>query len=244
MQKQIKRIIPNRIKEYIRNKRKSNPFKNKRIKETFTQIKETRYWNSSESISGDGSEIAITKDLRSGLEKLFKSLSIESMLDLPCGDFNWMKKVDLTGVDYIGADIVESLIDSNQHLYGLNNVKFLTLDVTNSELPNVDLIFCRDCLVHLSFKDIYRALINIKKSRSKYLIITSFFNTKINKDIITGEWRKLNFELQPFLFNPPIEFIDEKYTKKGLKYADKTMCLWKIEDIKIPLKLRLFYWFT
>ena len=35
------------------------------------------------------------------------------MLDIPCGDFYWMKEVDLKDIEYIGADIVDELIKKN-----------------------------------------------------------------------------------------------------------------------------------
>jgi hypothetical protein len=38
------------------------------------------------------------------------------MLDAPCGDFNWMKEVDLSAVHYTGGDIVEPLVNSNHLL--------------------------------------------------------------------------------------------------------------------------------
>ena len=111
-------------------------------------------------------------------------------------------------------------------------------------MPKVDLIFCRDCLVHLSYKQIYKALVNIKRSKSKYLLVTTFAKTPKNKDILTGEWRKLDFRLSTFNLQDPFAIIDEKYTAKGDKYADKSMGLWRIEDIKIPFQLKLYALFV
>ncbi|MDC3242765.1 hypothetical protein OAT82_03755, partial [Flavobacteriaceae bacterium] len=173
-----------------------------------------------------------------------KKKDIDFILDIPCGDFNWMQNVNLANLNYIGGDIVNLLIDKNNDEYKNDAINFEVLDITSSNLPKVDLIFCRDCLVHLSYKNIYKSLVNIKKSKSKYLLTTSFFRCEENKDIITGEWRKLNFEIAPFNFKKPLHVIDEKYTKKGFKYSDKTMCLWKISDISIPFRLKLYYWLT
>lgn len=38
---------------------------------------------------------------------MLKKYSIKSILDIPCGDFSWMKKIELDGIEYIGADIVK-----------------------------------------------------------------------------------------------------------------------------------------
>jgi hypothetical protein len=59
-----------------------------------------------------------TETIRQTLPALLAELRVESMLDLPCGDFNWMKQVELPVSRYIGADIVEPLIAKNQGQYG------------------------------------------------------------------------------------------------------------------------------
>ena len=41
-----------------------------------------------------------------------------SLLDAPCGDFNWMRHVPLGGVSYTGADVVPELIARNRRDYG------------------------------------------------------------------------------------------------------------------------------
>ena len=57
------------------------------------------------------------------------------------------------------------------------------MDLVNDELPKVDLIFCRDCLFHLPNDMILKALENIYKSKSKYLLTTTFTDNIPNKDI-------------------------------------------------------------
>ena len=57
-------------------------------------------------------------------------MKITSVLDIPCGDFNWMQKVDLSNIEYIGADIVEELIKKNIEIYeGKNNLRFKVLNL-------------------------------------------------------------------------------------------------------------------
>ena len=120
----------------------------------------------------------------------------------------------------------------------------MLLDLTKDLLPEVDLLLCRDFLVHLSYKDIYKVLVNIKKGKSQFLLTTSFSRCINNKDIITGQWRKLNFEFAPFSFEKPLYSIDEKYTMKGDNYSDKMMILYKVSDIPISFKLKPYNWFS
>ncbi|MFC4721197.1 class I SAM-dependent methyltransferase [Geojedonia litorea] len=234
----IKRIAPKPILNLYKSiTRKSE---HKTISQTFNEIYTTHYWDSDESISGAGSDLIHTQTLIKELNKLLKQYDINSMLDIPCGDFNWMRKVDLNDINYIGADIVPDLIKNNILMYEQATIKFQTLDLTSDPLPKTDLIFCRDCLVHLSIKNIYKALVNIKKSKSRYLLTTSFVKHSKNRNIKTGAWRKLNLMNSPFYFSKPLTVINENYTKKGELDKDKSMCLWEIKSLKIPLKLKLY----
>ena len=67
-----------------------------------------------DSASGPGSGLAETARIREALPNLLREHGVKSMLDLPCGDFFWMKEVDLGDVDYAGADIAPALIEANQ----------------------------------------------------------------------------------------------------------------------------------
>ena len=79
-------------------------------------------WKSKESVSGTGSELEITKVIREGLKTLLSKYNIKSMLDAPCGDFNWMKVLlPKIKVKYTGAEIVQDLIDSHNKNYKNDN---------------------------------------------------------------------------------------------------------------------------
>ena len=114
-----------------------------------------------------------TKTIRQELPKLLSAYSIESMLDIPCGDYTWMNIVEKK-CSYLGGDIVRELVEINQKKYSNENTRFIQLDVTTDRLPKVDLIFCKDCLQHLSNENVKKALSNFKKSGSKYLLVTSY----------------------------------------------------------------------
>lgn len=94
----IKSIVPQLLLEFLRVKRRAKNIRQRSAKEIFTSYKEIKFWQSKESVSGDGSELEVTKDLRIALEDLLNFLDIRTMLDIPCGDFNWMKAVNLKHV--------------------------------------------------------------------------------------------------------------------------------------------------
>ena len=86
--------------------------------ELFVQAYRTNAWLGSESRSGIGASLAHTKVIRDALPLLFQELGIRTMVDIACGDFNWMSKVCLDDINYIGADIVEALIENNRRKQG------------------------------------------------------------------------------------------------------------------------------
>jgi SAM-dependent methyltransferase len=195
------------------------------VKERFTEIYENNLWCSPESVSGGGSEMQNTKVIRRELPELIQKFGIKSILDIPCGDWNWMKDVDLCGASYIGADIVEPLIELNKAKY--TNIDFRVLDLINDTLPKVDLVFTRDCLGHLSNENVHKAIENIKRSGSKYLLATSFTKWKVNPDIEDGGWKCINLMIPPFQLNP-IYLINEDCQEGYPHYNDKCMILFPL----------------
>ena len=99
-----------------------------------------------------------------------------------------------------------------------------------SDLPEYHLVFCRDCLVHFSYQDVRKALKNLIRSESKYLLTTSFPGRK-NYDIVTGNWRALDLEAPPFDFPKPLLIINEGCTERNGRYADKSMVLWDLSQL-------------
>jgi len=197
----------------------------------FTQIYRENAWEGHASVSGRGSDDDQTEVLVKALGGVLRDLKITSMLDAPCGDFHWMKRVELAGIDYIGGDIVAELAAKNQMKYGASGVRFQQMNLCSDALPTVDLVFCRDCIVHLSFADGLAALRNICASGSTYLLTTTFVARKRNDDIRTGDWRALNLEQKPYSLPKPLMTITEYCTEADGEFADKSLCLWRIADI-------------
>ena len=235
----LKNIIPNSWKNYYRYLRYSllrrySKFYGKTSNEIFTEIYQSNYWGDSESISGSGASLTQTQTLIQELENILRKYNIKSLLDIPCGDFNWMKEVDLAGITYQGGDIVKDLIIQNQNTFSqANHIEFEVFDLTKDHLPTADLILCRDCLVHLSYEDIFKVFRQVISSQSKYLLTTTFSNpNRLNYNIQTGNWRALNLQKAPFHFPQPIELVNEKCTEGNGEFEDKSIALWSIESLR------------
>jgi hypothetical protein len=198
----------------------------------FTEYYHNNSWGDPNSKSGSGSNLEQTAELRKALPQLFSKYSINSILDAPCGDFFWFSKIELgDNIFYTGADIVAEIARENTRKYANPRTKFIQLDLTKDSLPKSDIIIIRDCLVHLSFKDITAVINGVKSSGSKYLLTTHFFNREDNHDIATGDWRPLNLARKPFNFPDPIELVIEDCTEGNGAFSDKSMALWKISDL-------------
>ncbi|HEX2978578.1 MAG TPA: class I SAM-dependent methyltransferase [Candidatus Babeliales bacterium] len=194
------------------------------VEHVFTNIYEKGLWWTGETNSGCGSSLYNTQLIRQEIPRIIKQYGVESLLDIPCGDFNWMKFVDL-GIDYIGADIVGSLINENKRMHQGEKRTFVQLNIITDWLPKADLILCRDCLVHLSIAQIWQTLRNIKRSGCKYLLTTCYSETQTNSDISAGSWRTINLTKEPFNFPMPLLSVNEGYE------GDKCLMMWKIEDL-------------
>ncbi len=133
-----------RIYRWIRMSRNALNAPTPSVEKVFSDIYLNNAWADQESVSGRGSTLARADVIRRELPALLESVSAKSLLDAPCGDFNWMRHVNLQGIEYLGSDVVRELIARNNLLYGGAGRNFGVLDITSDALPRVDVILCRD----------------------------------------------------------------------------------------------------
>ncbi len=198
----------------------------------FTHYYEVNQWKDPESLSGVGSTLANTRNIRRELPVLLKKLGIRSILDAPCGDYNWFREIrSKAGLSYIGGDIVKPLVEKNKNEYGDEDTRFIQLDIVHDALPSADLWMCRDCLIHLSFADIRAVLRQFFESEIDYLLTTVHTECASNKDIPTGDFRLLNLEREPFLFPEPILYVDDSAENLPMR----AMGLWRRHELEATL---------
>jgi hypothetical protein len=169
-----------------------------------------------ETLCGAGSTLANTVSVRTWLPCLFKELEISSLLDAPCGDFNWMAHTDLSGIDYFGFDYDREHLSlavgrpSIPSAYAPKSKRFIELDIASDQLPRADMVLCREFLQHLPNEQVSRVIRNFRASGCKWFLATSHDNT-VNTDITAaGMFRPLNLTKAPFnLPNPQRSIGDE-----------------------------------
>lgn len=178
--------------------------------ETFSRIRRNNSWGSEESVSGQGSTLKYTENIRREIPPLLETLGVRRILDAPCGDYNWFRLIPRSGgLEYLGGDIVPDIVARNAAAYADADTQFVHLDITTDKLPAADLWLCRDALFHLSNRHIHMAIANFLRSDIEYILTTSHPLCPRNQDIPSGDYRELNLELAPFGFPAPILWIDD-----------------------------------
>jgi hypothetical protein len=187
--------------------------------EAFDTIYRQNRWGSGESRSGQGSTLAYTRPLRASLARCLAELKVRALLDAPCGDFNWMRRVELpAGTRYIGGDIVAPLIEELQRKNGDATHMFLRMDIVEEPLPEADLWLCRDVLFHLSNEEILRVLRNFCRSSIPYILTTTYNFQKFNSDIKSGGFRFINLRRPPFTLPRPLSAIPDFVAPEPPRY--------------------------
>jgi hypothetical protein len=185
-------------------------------------VYDEQLWGDYESRSGAGS-VKGSPWVNIAAEALAKAVSehgVRSINDIPCGDFNWMPDVldGLGQVGYIGFDIVFDALARNKERFP--KYEFRVLDITTNVPPAADLIFCKDLLNHLTDADVKRAVENMRRSGSKFLLASNnpgYENTPLPET--PNASRHLDITAPPFNLPPPLWTV-----------ADY-MSLWRLADL-------------
>ena len=171
------------------------------------------------SASGEGSGLGVaTVTSLKIIKDTIIEYNVTSILDIPCGDVNWILDSFLTDTIplYVGLDIVADVIKVDQQRFvHHNNKHFQFWDASECVLPKFkqqgqtqaqafDLIHVRDVIQHLPLERGIKFVCNIFKSQAKVLVTTTYPDQKRNKNIGEGSWDKINLELEPFNF-PHVE---------------------------------------
>ena len=208
-------------------------FADKNIKEVFTEIYKKNFWLGPDSLSGQGSSIATTAIIRTELPALWDALKIEKVLDAGCGDFYWMRTIDLKQRLYVGIDVVPEMIVTNRAHFGDEQHHFFCLDVTEDPLAQVDMIICRDVLAHLDCQKVCAALRNFKASGSTFLLATTHLSVPKNESVTCGHHFPYDLTISPFNLPQPLLFIEETTAEGETLQQKKAMGLWLLQDLNL-----------
>ena len=196
-------------------------------RKAFAEIYENNLWGAAESRSGSGSTLEFSLALRKSLTLLLAELNATSLLDLGCGDFNWMRTVDLGSVSYVGVDVVETVIKRNTEQYGSHRRRFLLADIATDRLPSADVALCRHCLIHLPNRQVLAILANLKACGVSYLLATTYPGLLENVDIWPGSFRPINMQRPPFNLPEPLRRLRDSASDDQIS----VLGLWRLTDL-------------
>jgi len=189
-------------------------------KEIFTTIYDRNSWGNKESRSGSGSTLNSTQKIREWIPFILRKYNFTSIVDLACGDFNWMREVDLSGHQYLGLDIVDEIVSNNIKKYKKDNVNFQVGNVIEDDIPFADVAMVVACFIHFPIAAIHDTIKNIRKSRIRYLLsscyIPKYEKNNINKEIRFGDFHPVNLSMLPFNLKEPVELLINKESLKNI----------------------------
>jgi hypothetical protein len=194
----------------------------------FRYIHRSNHWRSSGSISGPGSELSDTEGVRTALPALLKKLGVRTLINVPCGDLHWLRTVDLELEHYYGFDIVPAVIDRLRQEQPIRNGEYAVADLVSADLPRADAILCRDVFLHLPFRDIRRALANLQRSGSRYLLASTYEGV-VNEDLPTGRARPVDLTAAPISLPAPLMLVDERAPLA----PTKRLGVWDLQSLEL-----------
>lgn len=207
---------------------------NKETKELFNDVYVYERWGKEGGGSGCGSTMLFTMRTRIILDLIIYKYNINSICDVSCGSMEWLSTVltKYNHIDFLGCDASQYIINKNKEKFK-NKWNFTVSDFSKDSIGKYDLIICRDTLQHNNYKNIYNFFENIKKSGSKYLLLTNYSEIKKNADIHNTECFSLNLLIDPF--NIPessiIEIFDEETRYISSSESNKYLFLLDIEKL-------------
>lgn len=203
---------------------------NKYLADRFLAVFRSNLWEDGESVSGPGSAKSshAVKESLEALEFLVANHQVSSILDVPCGDFNWFSDFLCRHkhLRYTGIDIVEPLIARNKERFPF--ASFEVGDITSSVPTRMDVVFTKELFIHLTNADIFAALTNMKRSGATYLMASNHFGVE-NIELAEnggGHCRPLNLCNHPFSFRSPI-------------WRNDFIGIWKFSDLDFTEPLQV-----
>jgi len=170
----------------------------------FQKIFDDKSWGADSegfASSGPGSRFVACEDYISYLEKFIIEHSVKSIVDIGCGDWQFSQFVKWDGIEYIGTDCVQKLIDRNSEKFGSDNIKFVKHDAGKTEnLLKSDLYLIKDVMQHWKNDDINKFLSELKLQKScKYILITNCYQQKFENEELKnyGDSRFLDARMSP-----------------------------------------------
>ena len=133
------------------------------------------------AVSGLGSSIETQGPLLAFLPRWLAKNGIRSMVEASSGHWasGWQRYVRWPRIDYVGADVLQSIVDANSRLlqgnanFGLASAHFERVNMVTTALPKADLLLSKDTIIHFSnarIQSLLRLSVTVCPPRFKYVL--------------------------------------------------------------------------
>jgi hypothetical protein len=230
MKKIIRNITPNFLKLIYRRGRLFIETKSNNAittEEVFSKIYTMNIWGGEKGQFYSGTGSANEKITSPYISMISDMASNEGFLglrfvDLGCGDFRLGSKLLPMCSQYVGVDIVNSLIEYNKKQFSNEKTSFIHSNIIEENLPEGDVCFVRQVLQHLSNQQICAIL--PKLSQYRWVFITEHYpsfnhNIRPNLDKVHGAAIRAYKNSGVYLTEPPFN-IPNKLIKQVLEVPD------------------------
>ena len=146
---------------------------------------------------------------------------VTSVCDVGCGDWQmWPQGAFSNQIDYLGLDIVDSVVEGNIRRFGTPTRRFARWDAVAVDPPAADLLLCKEVLQHLPNEDV-RQFLATNLGRYKHVVLCADIRMEssvvwrrltrraigglgspvppANSDIHAGGYRPVRFDKLPFV---------------------------------------------
>jgi Methyltransferase domain len=217
-----RRVLPkNLVAVYNDYQQKKLARRNLRLttEQVFTEIYLNSRWGGRPGTfcSGDGShETSIVAPYVAAVTAELVRIGAASMtaIDLGCGDYSVGRQLSPFCGQYIGVDIVKSLVAHNQAAFGVHNVSFHHANIIDDAIPDGDVCFVRQVLQHLSNEQIAAVLPKLNKFRRCFITEHHPSPNRLrlaNQDKSHGENIRVSSGSGIFLDQPPFNIPAARY---------------------------------
>jgi len=171
----------------------------KNFKDIFTTIYNDKEWGISrdQNTSGTG-DIINNLPFFLFIEKFLNLQRIKTMLDFGCGDWSLMRCVLLPeGINYIGLDVVQSVIQNNNKYKKEQKIEFYTigndyLEIKNNERYHTELLLVKNVFENWPLEKVQDFLNNVLHN-FQYILLSCYYNPSgYNANTPMGWFHTLN----------------------------------------------------
>lgn len=162
------------------------------MKEIFTEVYKNKKWLKG---SGVGSKPKFNEEYIAFLGTFLKDNKIKSVIDFGCGDWQFSQFVDWGDTEYLGLDIVDSVIENNKKQFP--EYSFVSdTDIFKYITPDKDLVIIKDVFMHWTDVEIVSFLQKLIAYDIKILSINESGQKKYRR-LKTGGFSRLDYDKYP-----------------------------------------------